>query len=58
MQRAGRRSSKPIDVFKNSAEPLRAYKTLVVSNQKEGLAGCRARPGDCRLSGQCQTRPD
>ena len=37
MQRAGRRSSKPIDVFKNSAEPLRAYKTLVVSNQKEGL---------------------
>ena len=37
MQRAGRRSSKPIDVFKNSAGPLRAYKTLVVSNQKEGL---------------------
>ncbi len=27
MQRAGRRGSKPMDVFKNSAEPLRAYKT-------------------------------
>jgi hypothetical protein len=37
MQRAGRRSSKPIDVFKSNPEPLRAYKALVVSNQKEGL---------------------
>lgn len=35
-QNAERRSSKPIDAFKNSAEPLRACKTLVVSNQNEG----------------------
>jgi hypothetical protein len=37
MQRAGRRSSKPIDVFKNQADALRAYKALVETNQKEGL---------------------
>lgn len=36
MTRAGRRSSKPIDVFKSQPEPLRAYKALVVSSQKEG----------------------
>lgn len=49
MQRAERRSSKPIDVFKNWAAPLRVYKSLVVSNQKEkAYAGCRARPGDRR----------
>ena len=37
MTRAGRRSSKPIDVFKNHVDTLRAYKALVVTNQKEGL---------------------
>jgi hypothetical protein len=37
MRQANRRSSKPIDVFKNSPEPLRAYKALVVTDQKEGL---------------------
>jgi len=37
MQRAGRRSSKPIDVFKAHPEPKRAYEVLVVTNQKEGL---------------------
>lgn len=37
MQRAARRSSKPIDVFKNHVDALRAYKALVVTNQKEGL---------------------
>ncbi len=37
MQRAGRRSSKPIDVFKTHPQPKRAYEVLVVTNQKEGL---------------------
>ena len=37
MRRAGRRSSKPIDVFKAHPEPKRAYEVLVVTNQKEGL---------------------
>ena len=37
MSRAGRRSAKPIDVFKAHPEPKRAYEALVVTNQKEGL---------------------
>lgn len=37
MQRAGRRSSKPIDVFKAHPEPKRAYEALVDTNQKDGL---------------------
>lgn len=37
MARAGRRSDKPIDVFKRHPEPLRAYRALVQTNQKEGL---------------------
>jgi hypothetical protein len=37
MQRAGRRSSKPIDLFKTHSQPKRADEVLVVTNQKEGL---------------------
>lgn len=37
MSRAGRKSAKPIDVFKAHPEPKRAYEALVVTNQKEGL---------------------
>ena len=37
MLRAGRKSAKPIDVFKAHPEPKRAYEVLVVTNQKEGL---------------------
>lgn len=37
MTRAGRKSAKPIDVFKAHPEPKRAYEDLVVTNQKEGL---------------------
>ncbi|MBL0041165.1 MAG: hypothetical protein IPP28_09015 [Xanthomonadales bacterium] len=37
MRRTGRSSPKPIDLFKSNKERLRAYKTLVVTNQKEGL---------------------
>ena len=37
MRRTGRSSPKPIDLFKSNQERLRAYKTLVVTNQKEGL---------------------
>ncbi len=37
MTRAGRKSAKPIDVFKAHPEPKRAYEVLVVTNQKEGL---------------------
>lgn len=37
MRRTGRSSPKPIDLFKSNKERLRAYKTLVDANQKEGL---------------------
>lgn len=37
MRRTGRSSPKPIDLFKSNKDRLRAYKTLVVTNQKEGL---------------------
>jgi hypothetical protein len=37
MRAHGRRSAKPIDVFKAHPEPKRAYDALVVTNQKEGL---------------------
>ena len=37
MTRAGRKSSKPIDLFKAHPQPKRAYEVLVVTNQKEGL---------------------
>jgi len=37
MTRAGRKSAKPIDVFKAHPEPKRAYEALVDANQKEGL---------------------
>ncbi|WP_347252769.1 hypothetical protein [Dokdonella sp.] len=37
MSRAGRKSAKPIDVFKAHPEPKRAYEALVATNQKEGL---------------------
>ncbi|MCX7556633.1 hypothetical protein OS187_07320 [Xanthomonadaceae bacterium JHOS43] len=37
MRRTGRSSPKPIDLFKSNKERLRAYKTLVKTNQKEGL---------------------
>lgn len=37
MARAGRKSDKPIDVFKRHPAPLRAYRALVQTNQKEGL---------------------
>lgn len=37
MRRTGRSSPKPIDLFKAHPERKRAYETLVVTNQKEGL---------------------
>jgi hypothetical protein len=37
MTRAGRKSAKPIDVFKAHPEPKRASEVLVETNQKEGL---------------------
>ena len=37
MTRTGRKSAKPIDVFKAHPEPKRAYEVLVETNQKEGL---------------------
>lgn len=36
-RRTGRRTTKPIDLFKAHPEPKRAYEALVVTNQKEGL---------------------
>lgn len=37
MKRAGRKSAKPIDVFKAHPEAKRAYEALVETNQKEGV---------------------